>query len=458
MTNLVDTLVDADGALAEGQVTLYWPMFMSGGSAITQGQKTYEIENGQINLSLYPTVTAQPNGSYYTATFELMNGSVYDEYWLVPDQANPVKLNQVRAMFPPSPGIFINSLQITGGGASVGQFLGWNGNQWVPMSVTTVNISPNTISLDVTSNPAADISVPIPAAALGAGLTLNIPDAAASSRGVVTTGAQTFGGVKTFANGASFPAQTGLGAITVFPSAPAAPIPWGAVWFDPATDIFHFVGSFSFQTPTGGQDLPNPFVLGAVSATHVGLAASLSPAVSNPSGVTMPGAEAILLPTGSYAHGIGVDVNDWTWVSSGQAFAALRPDAAWVANWIDLSPYQHPIAAGSEASPSQSSIALYRDSSQWIGMGVDNSLRLWFRVGPTSGGTYYRLDSSGSSLQTPWASNVDATGHELLNVKFVGIGSSTFGSSPLNIQGLPTSAAGLSPGDVWNNGGVLKIA
>jgi hypothetical protein len=33
----------------------------------------------------------------------------------------------------------------------------------------------------------------------------------------------------------------------------------------------------------------------------------------------------------------------------------------------------------------------------------------------------------------------------------------TVGSSPLNVKGLPTSSAGLSSGDVWNDGGTLKI-
>ena len=134
MTTPEDVIVDADGTRAQGQVTLRWPMFMFGSLAIAQGHKTYEIENGQISLSLFPTVTAQPPGSYYTATFELSNGSVYDEYFIVPDTEVPVKLNQIRAMFPPEPGLFINSNQITGSNATIGQFLGWNGNQWVPMS------------------------------------------------------------------------------------------------------------------------------------------------------------------------------------------------------------------------------------------------------------------------------------------------------------------------------------
>jgi hypothetical protein len=45
-------------------------------------------------------------------------------------------------------------------------------------------------------------------------ITINIPDASASARGVVTTGSQTFAGVKTFANGLSLPAVGGSNQIT----------------------------------------------------------------------------------------------------------------------------------------------------------------------------------------------------------------------------------------------------
>ncbi len=39
----------------------------------------------------------------------------------------------------------------------------------------------------------------------------------------------------------------------------------------------------------------------------------------------------------------------------------------------------------------------------------------------------------------------------------VGIGGAATGTSPLNVQGLPTSSAGLASGDVWSNLGVLTI-
>lgn len=373
MTNLVDTVIQADGTPANGQVTLYWPMFMQGPLPITQGQKTFEIVDGALDLSLVPTTTAQPSGSYYTATFQLENGAVYDEYWTVPDSAVPVKLNNVRAMFPPAPGLFVNVNQLVGGNAQVGQFIGWNDNQWVPMNVTTLSITPNTIGLTV-GNAGSDINVSGGGVAmLGSGFTLNIPDAGPTSRGVVNTGAQTFAGNKIFLGGAVF--EMGI----YFTPSTGASLGTGALVLN-SQSVFQMTAPLVISNPGG----PATLTASAATLNHVGLTGgTVSPAVANPGSVALPGQETILLPKGNAAHGIGVDVNDWLWLGSGTAFAALRPDAAWVANWIDLSPYQHPIQPGPPTSPSQASLVFYQDATQWLGMGVDVGMRIWFR---TSGG------------------------------------------------------------------------
>lgn len=65
---------------------------------------------------------------------------------------------------------------------------------------------------------------------------------------------------------------------------------------------------------------------------------------------------------------------------------------------------------------------------------------------------------AGISILNKWAIYQEGT---LDNNYFAGkvlIGGSTVGSSKLNITGLPTSASGLASGDVWNDGGTLKIA
>jgi hypothetical protein len=85
-------------------------------------------------------------------------------------------------------------------------------------------------------------------------------------------------------------------------------------------------------------------------------------------------------------------------------------------------------------------------------------------VGRTSdGATLGTLSTDGSNSilnsATAWifqnntveAMRIDSSGNLL-------IGTSATGASKLRISGLPTSAAGLSAGDVWNDGGTLKIA
>ena len=49
--------------------------------------------------------------------------------------------------FPVSPTAIISALELSSAGAGYGQFLGWNGSHWVPMYVTTINLSPNTIGI-----------------------------------------------------------------------------------------------------------------------------------------------------------------------------------------------------------------------------------------------------------------------------------------------------------------------
>jgi hypothetical protein len=200
MTTIQDTLTYADGRTVNGQVVISWPAFQMNGTAVAGGQQAYQIVNGQVLITLYPNVSAQPVGMYYTATYELEEGAVYSEFWIVPNLTT-VTLGQVRVNCPVSPSIMISAQQLTSGGAQTGQFLGWNGTHWVPTYVTTVNLSPNTIGLTLTSASAADLAVANSPATLGTALVLNVPDAGPTSRGVVTTGAQTFAGTKTFQNG-----------------------------------------------------------------------------------------------------------------------------------------------------------------------------------------------------------------------------------------------------------------
>lgn len=83
MTTIQDTVTYGDGSVASGRIILTWPPFSYAGAALAAGQKAYPIgADGSVTITCYPSVSA---GIYYTATYQLDTGAVYDEYWLVPD-------------------------------------------------------------------------------------------------------------------------------------------------------------------------------------------------------------------------------------------------------------------------------------------------------------------------------------------------------------------------------------
>jgi len=202
MTTVQDTLTYADGRKINGQVVITWPVFQFDGVAVASGMQTYEIVDGVLDVNLYSNLNAQPLGVYYTVVYELDEGARYEEYWIIPNLPS-VNVGQIRVNFPQTPSVMINALQLLSAGATPGQFLGWNGTHWVPMYVTMINVSPNTIGLSLGSA-GADLNVAGSPAALGNALTLNVPDAGPAARGVVTTAAQTFAGAKTFQAKATF--------------------------------------------------------------------------------------------------------------------------------------------------------------------------------------------------------------------------------------------------------------
>ena len=198
MTTIEDTIAYANGQPVNGEVVVYWDPFLVGNVAVAGGSERYEIIDGLLHLQLVANAAAQPHGTYYTAKFELESGRAYEETWIVP-MLDQVNLGQIRIGFPATPSSMINIVQLSGGGAEPGMFLQWDGLHWVTDYPSAANISPNYIRLLASGAPGPDTSwIDGNPVGLGGTATLNIPDAGVSSRGVVTTVAQTFAGVKTF--------------------------------------------------------------------------------------------------------------------------------------------------------------------------------------------------------------------------------------------------------------------
>jgi hypothetical protein len=452
MTTVQDTLTYADGGLVNGRVIVSWPVFQFDGVAVAGGQQSWDIVDGVLDVELYSNISAQPIGVYYTATYELDEGPIYEEYWIVPNLPT-VNLGQIRAAFPQTPSVMINAQQLTSGGAAYGQFLGWNGSHWVPMYVTTINVSPNTIGLTVTKFAGPDLTVTGSPAVLGNAFTLNVPDAASAARGVVNTAAQSFAGAKTFLGNVTLAQEL------LFTQYAATGVVWGQAWLSGPSTL-----SIAASVKLVSADAS----LAALTAAHLAsqhldlTAGAVAPAL--PAGPVVLGNESILLPNPASAAfvGIGVDAHGNLWQSAGaSSFAYLRPDAALVENWTDYSPYQHPTQANVEANRAQSTMVIYSDTSpQWAGVGFDQSMRIWVRLGPDGSGTYYYFSAAealfpnlsvgnltvtgthniGAALQVQHNNSLVASTNQINFVDYTGPGAVLFllnygGSGPVSIQG-----------------------
>jgi hypothetical protein len=215
MTTIEDTLTYADGSLASGRLVVYWEGFTVANVQAAGGMLDYEIVDGRVSVTLYANAGAQPTGSYYNAKYELENGKVYVEQWIVPNLPM-VNLGQVRVSFPPTPSVMISPTQLTSLNATPGQFLQWDGVRWVPTYISTLNVQPNTINL-VVDGTGSDVTVDGSPVALGSTMTLHMPDAGPTARGVVNSGDQTFAGNKTFQGMTTLTNVTVTGTVTLPP-------------------------------------------------------------------------------------------------------------------------------------------------------------------------------------------------------------------------------------------------
>ncbi len=102
-TTVQGTVYRADGTPASGTLLLSWSAFTTPqNQAVAAGNLSAPISaDGFVSLNLTPNASALPAGSYYTAVYHLSDGTVNQEYWVVPSTATAT-IAAVRAQLEPS--------------------------------------------------------------------------------------------------------------------------------------------------------------------------------------------------------------------------------------------------------------------------------------------------------------------------------------------------------------------
>ena len=102
-TTVQGTIYRADGTPASGTLLVSWPAFTTPqNQAVAAGSLSATIgADGFVSVNLTPNAGALPAGSYYTVVYQLSDGTVNQEYWVVP-AAGTAAVASVRAQLEPS--------------------------------------------------------------------------------------------------------------------------------------------------------------------------------------------------------------------------------------------------------------------------------------------------------------------------------------------------------------------
>jgi|SRR5579863_330655 hypothetical protein len=112
LTTISDVVSEADGAPAQGTLLISWPEFTtSTGQAVAAGNTNVELgAGGTLSVALVPNVGATPPNTIYTVVFQLSDGTVRIEYWIVPT-ISPATLAEVRTTLGASENVAVFATQ-----------------------------------------------------------------------------------------------------------------------------------------------------------------------------------------------------------------------------------------------------------------------------------------------------------------------------------------------------------
>jgi len=102
-TTVQGTVYLANGQAGAGTVSVSWPAFTTAtGLSITAGHMMVTISpDGFLSVNLAPNVGATPAGLYYTAVYQMSDGTSSTQYWVVPTAAE-ASLGSVQAQVMPA--------------------------------------------------------------------------------------------------------------------------------------------------------------------------------------------------------------------------------------------------------------------------------------------------------------------------------------------------------------------
>src|ERR1035437_214040 len=102
-TTVQGTVYRANGQPGSGTLNVSWPAFTTANNqAVAAGRTSVAIApDGFVSVNLAANLGAMPAGLYYTAIYNLSDGTTSTEYWVVPAAAQ-ASLGQVRAQLMPA--------------------------------------------------------------------------------------------------------------------------------------------------------------------------------------------------------------------------------------------------------------------------------------------------------------------------------------------------------------------
>jgi hypothetical protein len=96
-TTISDVVFRADGTLAGGTLLISWPTFSTAaGQSVAAGRKSVTLASGGVlSVALVPNTGSTPAGTFYTVVYQLDDGTVKTEFWIV-TATSPTTIAAVR--------------------------------------------------------------------------------------------------------------------------------------------------------------------------------------------------------------------------------------------------------------------------------------------------------------------------------------------------------------------------